>query len=160
MLSKFEQVQQQWGGTSDVIDHWLVSRQQLLIDYCKLAGLPPFKKNTRQLPTSSQLQLFCQQVVDYISAGHFKIYDMVMEKWNTAGYSPTEEISRLYATITQTTDPILNFTDRYSDIAEENTLTDLDKDLSSIGELLELRFGLEDSLIELISESLACPPGA
>ncbi len=160
MLSKFEQVQQQWGGTSDVIDHWLVSRQQLLIDYCKLAGLPPFESNIRQLPTSSQLQLFCQQVVDYISAGHFKIYDMVMEKWNTAGYSPTEDISLLYASITQTTDPILNFTDRYSDIAEENTLTDLDQDLSSIGELLELRFGLEDSLIELISESLACPPGA
>ncbi|MGF1871114.1 sigma D regulator [Photobacterium indicum] len=160
MLSKFEQVQQQWGGTSDVIDHWLVSRQQLLIDYCKLAGLPPFESNTRQLPTSTQLQLFCQQVVDYISAGHFKIYDMVMEKWNTAGYSPTEDISRLYASITQTTDPILNFTDRYSDIAEESTLTDLDQDLSSIGELLELRFGLEDSLIELISESLACPPGA
>jgi len=160
MLSKFEQVQQQWGGTSDVIDHWLMSRQQLLIDYCKLAGLPPFENNSRQLPTSSQLQLFCQQVVDYISAGHFKIYDMVMDKWKTTGYSPTKEISQLYANITQTTDPILNFTDRYCAIDDNDTLADLDRDLSDIGELLELRFELEDNLIELISESLACPPGA
>ncbi|MGF1757583.1 sigma D regulator [Photobacterium sagamiensis] len=160
MLSKFEQVQQQWGGTSDVIDHWLMSRQQLLIDYCKLAGLPPFENNSRQLPTSSQLQLFCQQVVDYISAGHFKIYDMVMDKWKTTGYSPTKEISQLYANITQTTDPILNFTDRYCAIDDNDTLADLDRDLSGIGELLELRFELEDTLIELISESLACPPGA
>lgn len=160
MLSKFEQVQQQWGGTSDVIDHWLMSRQQLLIDYCKLAGLPPFENNVRQLPTSSQLQLFCQQVVDYISAGHFKIYDKVMDKWKITGYSPTDDISRLYANITKTTDPILNFTDRYCAINDNDTLADLDQELSGIGELMELRFELEDNLIELISDSLACPPGA
>ncbi|WP_064601599.1 Rsd/AlgQ family anti-sigma factor [Photobacterium sp. J15] len=160
MLSKFEQVQKQWGGTSDVIDHWLMSRQQLLIDYCKLAGLPPFDQKTRQLPTSSQLQLFSQQLVDYISEGHFKIYDMVMERWNATGYSPTEEISQLYSQITQTTDPLLNFSDRYCAIDDDDDLPDFDKDLSSVGELMELRFALEDKLIELISESLACPPGA
>ncbi|WEM42149.1 sigma D regulator [Photobacterium sp. DA100] len=160
MLSKFEQVQKQWGGTSDVIDHWLMSRQQLLIDYCKLAGLPPFESNSRQLPTTSQLQLFSQELVDYISEGHFKIYDMVMERWNATGYSPTEEISQLYAQITQTTDPMLNFSDKYTDIDEDDELPDFDSDLSDIGELIEIRFALEDKLIELISESLACPPGA
>nr|WP_245907230.1 sigma D regulator [Photobacterium sanctipauli] len=160
MLSKFEQVQKQWGGTSDVIDHWLMSRQQLLIDYCKLAGLPPFEQNNRQLPTSSQLQLFSQELVDYISEGHFKIYDMVMERWNATGYSPTEEISQLYAQITQTTDPLLNFTEKYTELGEDSELEDFDSDLSSIGELIEIRFALEDGLIELISESLACPPGA
>ncbi|UTV27601.1 sigma D regulator [Photobacterium atrarenae] len=160
MLSKFEQVQQQWGGTSDVIDHWLMSRQQLLIDYCKLAGLPPFEHKQRQLPTAAQLQLFSQQLVDYISEGHFKIYDMVMARWNATGYSPTEEISTLYSQITETTDPLLNFTDRYGDIKEDDEIPDFDNDLSAVGELIESRFELEDELIELISESLACPPGA
>ncbi|UXI01149.1 sigma D regulator [Photobacterium sp. TY1-4] len=160
MLSKFEQVQKQWGGTSDVIDHWLMSRQQLLIDYCKLAGLPPFEQKQRQLPTAAQLQLFSQQLVDYISEGHFKIYDMVMARWNATGYSPTEEISTLYSQITRTTDPLLNFADRYCDIAEDDELPDFDTDLSLTGELIESRFELEDELIELISESLACPPGA
>ncbi|GAL07264.1 Rsd/AlgQ family anti-sigma factor [Photobacterium aphoticum] len=161
MLSKFEQVQKQWGGTSDVIDHWLMSRQQLLIDYCKLAGLPPFERNQRQLPTNDQLQLFCQQLVDYISEGHFKIYDMVMARWHATGYSPTAEISQVYAQITQTTDPLLNFTEKYTAISEDELEgADLDNDLSAIGELVEIRFALEDGLIELISESLACPPGA
>lgn len=160
MLSKFEQVQKQWGGTSDVIDHWLMSRQQLLIDYCKLAGLPPFEQNNRQLPTLSQLQLFSQELVDYISEGHFKIYDMVMARWNAIGYSPTEDISTLYHRITQTTDPLLNFTEKYDEFDEADEMPDFDQDLSEVGELMELRFALEDSLIELISESLACPPGA
>ncbi|KLV06651.1 anti-RNA polymerase sigma 70 factor [Photobacterium aquae] len=160
MLSKFEQVQKQWGGSSDVIDHWLMSRQQLLIDYCKLAGMPPFEHNSRQLPTTSQLQLFCQQLVDYISEGHFKIYDMVMARWNATGYSPTEEISQLYATITQTTDPLLNFADKYTEVKDDDELPDFNDDLSAIGELIELRFALEDTLIDLIGESLACPPGA
>ena len=161
MLSKFEQVQKQWGGTSDVIDHWLMSRQQLLIDYCKLAGLPPFETKQRQLPTTDQLQLFSQQLVDYISEGHFKIYDMVMARWNATGYSPTAEISRVYAQITQTTDPLLNFTEKYTEISEDDLeWSEFDNDLSAIGELVEIRFALEDGLIELISESLACPPGA
>ena len=160
MLSKFEQVQKQWGGTSDVIDHWLMSRQQLLIDYCQLVGLPPFEASNRQLPTTAQLQLFSQQLVDYISEGHFKIYDMVMERWNATGYSPTTEILQHYAKITQTTDPLLNFSDKYTEANDDDELPDFDEDLSAVGELIEIRFALEDGLIELISESLACPPGA
>ncbi|KDM91991.1 Rsd/AlgQ family anti-sigma factor [Photobacterium galatheae] len=161
MLSKFEQVQKQWGGNNDVIDHWLLSRQQLLIDYCKLAGLPPFEPKARQLPTSAQLQLFCQQLVDYISEGHFKIYDKVMARWQATGYSPTTEISQLYHQITNTTDPLLNFADRYCEITDDSEdWDDFDQHLSTVGEQIELRFELEDELIELISESLSVPPGA
>ena len=160
MLSKFEQVQKQWGGHSDVIDHWLMSRQQLLIDYCKLANLPPFQENARQLPTTEHLQTFSQQLVDYISTGHFKIYDMVMEEWRSTGYSPTQAITLFYENITATTDSLLNFSDRYCAVNDEEALLDLDRDLSNIGQLMEVRFELEDQLIELITESLACPPGA
>ena len=31
MLKKFKQTQEQWGGASDVIDHWLEKRQQVKI---------------------------------------------------------------------------------------------------------------------------------
>ncbi|WP_434144292.1 sigma D regulator [Photobacterium leiognathi] len=161
MLSKFEQVKKEWGGHNDVIDQWLMMRQQLLIDYCKLAGLSPTEAaKNRQLPTASQLTLFNEALVDYISAGHFKIYDSVMERWHQTGYSPTEEISALYAKITLTTDPLLNFHDRYHSIKDDDLLTHFDDDLSNVGELMEMRFGLEDKLIELISDSLSCPPGA
>ncbi|EAS62743.1 Rsd/AlgQ family anti-sigma factor [Photobacterium angustum] len=160
MLSKFEQVKKEWGGHNDVIDQWLMMRQQLLIDYCKLAGLAPKEEANRQLPTASQLSLFSEALVDYISAGHFKIYDNVMERWHQTGYSPTEEISTLYAKITLTTDPLLNFNDKYSEVKQDDLLESFDEDLSQVGELMELRFALEDKLIELISDSLSCPPGA
>jgi regulator of sigma D len=162
MLSKFEQVKKEWGGNNDVIDQWLMMRQQLLIDYCKLAGLAthPNEETNRKLPTASQLSLFSEALVDYISAGHFKIYDNVMNRWHQTGYSPTEEISTLYGRITLTTDPLLNFNDKYGSVQTDNILKDFDSDLSKMGETMELRFALEDKLIELISDSLSRPPGA
>ncbi len=160
MLSKFEQVQQQWGGNSDVIDQWLLNRQQLLSDYCRLVGLPPYERQTRQLPSSAELQLFCQQLVDYISAGHFKIYNMVMDRWNQTGFKATQEMTAAYKSIMTTTDPLLNFNDRYGEVTEDDHLPDFDADISSIGETLERRFDVEDRLIQLITDSLMQPPGA
>ncbi|MBP3143015.1 Rsd/AlgQ family anti-sigma factor [Aliivibrio fischeri] len=160
MLTRLNQFQEQWGGNSDVIDHWLSTRQDLLVEYCKLAGLPPFDSSVSTLPDFSSIQSFTQHLIDYISEGHFKIYNMVMEKWDATGFSPTEEMSQLYAHITKTTDPILNFTDKYSKDDEELLLSDFDNDFSTLGEIIEARFELEDGLIEQISSSLAHPPGA
>ncbi len=160
MLTKLNKFQEQWGGNSDVIDHWLFTRQELLVKFCKLAGLPPFNSSIPTLPSFEDVQLFAQQLVDYISEGHFKIYNMVIEKWNSTGFSPTKEMSLLYASITNTTDPILNFTDKYSEDNEMIYLTDFTADFSKIGEIIELRFELEDALRELISNSIEHPPGA
>ncbi|MVD31972.1 Rsd/AlgQ family anti-sigma factor, partial [Vibrio cholerae] len=41
MLRKFKNVQEQWGGSSDIIDHWLDKRQHVIVEYCKLAALQP-----------------------------------------------------------------------------------------------------------------------
>ncbi|MGF1762571.1 sigma D regulator [Aliivibrio kagoshimensis] len=158
MLTKLNLFQEQWKGSSSVIDHWLDTRQELIVNYCKLAGLPPFE--SKELPTVQNLQSFNQQLIDYISEGHFKIYDQVIEQWNATGYSPTEEISQIYSKISLTTDSLLNFTEKYTDCTEEKMTDSFDADLSSLGELIEIRFEFEDSLIQLISSSLAHPPGA
>ncbi|WP_153445664.1 sigma D regulator [Vibrio algicola] len=162
MLNKLKQTQAQFGGSSDVIDHWLETRQVLIVEYCKLAALKPNSNKTAltKLPSPDELQTFCQQVVDYISEGHFKIYDMVMAKWHSTGFSPTEEIDRTYFDIVKTTEPLLNYTDKYADVSAEDELEDFDLDLSVIGEVMEERFGLEDQLIQMIAESLEIPPGA
>ncbi|CED72551.1 Rsd/AlgQ family anti-sigma factor [Aliivibrio wodanis] len=160
MLTKLNQFQEQWGGNNDVIDHWLSTRQDLLVEFCKLAGLPPFDNSSSSLPSFSSIQSFTQHLIDYISEGHFKIYNMVMAKWDATGFSPTEEMSQLYANITKTTDPILNFTDKYSKENEALLLSDFDNDFSILGEIIEVRFELEDGLIELIVSSLSHPPGA
>ncbi|EDP57301.1 Rsd/AlgQ family anti-sigma factor, partial [Vibrio sp. AND4] len=95
-----------------------------------------------------------------ISEGHFKIYDMVMDKWKSTGFVATDEINQTYAKIVLTTDPLLNFADKYSGVAIEDELTDFDQDMSVIGEIIETRFAVEDHLIKLIADSLAMPPGA
>lgn len=162
MLNKFKQTQEQWGGSSEVIDHWLETRQELIVEYCKLAALKPTqsKSGLSSLPTPQKLQLFSQHLVDYISEGHFKIYDMVMDKWRATGFEATDEINQAYAKIVLTTEPLLNFTDVYADVDKEDTLEAFDQDLSNLGEIIELRFELEDGLIQLIVDSLAVPPGA
>jgi regulator of sigma D len=162
MLNKFKKVQEQWGGSSDVIDHWLDTRQVVIVEYCNLAALKPCanKKAVEQLPTPEELQKFCQHLVDYISEGHFKIYEMVMDKWKATGFSPTDEINQAYGKIVLTTDPLLNFTDKYANVGADDALEDLDSDLSLIGEITETRFEVEDELIQLIADSLAVPPGA
>jgi regulator of sigma D len=106
------------------------------------------------------LQAFCEHLVDYISEGHFKIYEMVMDRWKSTGFSPTDEINATYGHIVLTTDPLLNFTDKYADVDAEDTLDAFDSELSLIGEILETRFAVEDQLIQLIADSLAVPPGA
>ncbi len=162
MLNKFKQTQQQWGGSSEVIDHWLETRQELIVEYCKLAALQPksAKTSLSSLPTPNELQVFCQHLVDYISEGHFKIYDMVMNKWRSTGFEATEEINKTYAHIVLNTDPLLNFTDKYADVVKDDDLQTFDSDLSLIGEIIEARFEVEDQLIQLIADSLAVPPGA
>lgn len=162
MLRKLKQTQDQWGGSSDVIDHWLDTRQSLIVEYCKLANLQtaPNSNKLATLPSPDELQHFCQHLVDYISAGHFKIYDMVMDKWRSTGFKATEEIDQAYAKIVLTTEPLLSFTDNYAETNQETNLDSLEDDLSRLGEILEIRFAQEDNLIQLIADSLAIPPGA
>ncbi|MGF1752995.1 sigma D regulator [Vibrio makurazakiensis] len=163
MLNKFKQTQEQWGGSNEVIDHWLETRQSLIVEYCKLAALQPCSTKTAtvtELPSPAELQGFCQHLVDYISEGHFKIYDMVMDKWQSTGFKVTEEINQTYGHIVLTTEPLLNFTDSYAAIADNDELESFDSDLSLIGEIIEARFEVEDQLIQQIADSLAVPPGA
>jgi len=163
MLNKFKRTQEQWGGSSEVIDQWLDDRQRLLVIYCNLAtnqSINSGKKNISELPSYVEIEDFCQIIVEYISTGHFKIYDMVKLKWESTGFKATNEINDTYFKIASTTDLLLNFADKYLDIKEGNDLEHFDLDLSRFGEILEERFEVEDHLIQLIASSLSVPPGA
>ncbi|MEI8632464.1 sigma D regulator [Vibrio sp. PP-XX7] len=162
MLNKFKRTQEQWGGSNEVIDHWLDTRQTLVVRYCKLAALQPnaLRTSITELPTVTEIHGFCRRLVDYISTGHFKIYDMVKDKWESTGFTATDEINQTYFAIVETTDPLLNFADKYLDVKGEDHLENFDRDLSHLGEILEARFAVEDQLIQLIVDSLSVPPGA
>ncbi len=155
MYNKLAKTQKQWCGYSDIIDYWLRMRQDLILTYSKVAGLL-CDRNKECLPTEEHLNAFYASLIDYISAGHFKIYEMVMERWSTRGFSTNTEIDALYQGITETTSPLLSFNDKYSDIPlEEGQFITFDQDISRVGEIMELRFEQEDKLIKIIAESLA-----
>ncbi len=162
MLKRFKKTQEQWGGSNDVIDHWLDTRQTLIVEYCKLAALQPAgtKSNVIELPSAEEIHDFCARMVNYISDGHFKIYDMVIDRWHATGFKTNQEIDASYARIVATTDPLLNFSDKYLDINDKDDLIDFETEFSEVGEVLVDRFEREDHLIQLIADSLSIPPGA
>jgi regulator of sigma D len=148
MLSRFEQAQQKWGGSHSVIDAWLTERQELLLQFCKLAGFAPYDKKDHALPDQVQIQGFCQILMDYLSAGHFEVYDNIVQACKEKGPKSVALANALYPRISETTDVALDFNDKYAEVTQDNILSDFDSDLSKLGEILELRFELEDELIE------------
>lgn len=150
MLTNLERAEVQWGGSHSVIDKWLEERKDMLSKYCKLSGLPPFKKQT--LPTPEQVRSFCNILVDYISAGHFEIYERIVQECETHGEDSLALARQLYPKISETTELFLEFNDKYSLAEGDESFENLDKHLSKLGEMLSHRIELEDKLIETLYE--------
>lgn len=138
-------------GQAKIIDLWLHERKTLLIHYCQLAGLPPFHREKQALPTLEQITAFNARLVDYLSAGHFEIYDRIISQAEQHGASKLNLPPSLYPRLTANTQQLLHFHDCYTDISEDDdALLELDQNLSTLGELLEQRFALEDQLIKAV----------
>ncbi|WP_462156666.1 sigma D regulator [Pseudoalteromonas sp. GB56] len=147
MLSQLEQAQEKWGGSHSVIDKWLADRQELLVQFCGLAGTPHNTKHDQALPEQASIQCFCQLLMDYLSAGHFEIYDDIVKQCESRGEDSLKLAQSLYPQISATTDIALDFNDSYAETKSDDLLENFDNDLSKLGEALSTRFELEDELI-------------
>lgn len=150
MLNRLQQAQQKWGGSNKAIDAWLDERQDVLKQYCQLAGLPPYDEQDRLLPSNNSIQNFCQILMDYLSAGHFEVYDQIVARCQENGPESLALAKQVYPQLSQSTDIALAFNDKFADTKQVPTLTGFDNDLSMLGESLEQRFELEDQLIEAL----------
>lgn len=150
MLTKLEQAKEEWGGTLSVIDRWLEARQNLVILYCELAGLPPYQTETRSLPEQNKITQFCQMLLDYASTGHFEVYEQIISQCKLDDETNLKIAQELYSRITSTTDTALNFNDKYAESADEQALLDFDRDLSELGQIMEGRFEREDQLLQVV----------
>jgi len=148
MLTKLEQAQQAWGGNHNAIDHWLEERQKLIVEYCKIEGVPPFDHNTA-LPSSEKLQVFCQLLIDYLSTGHFEVYDQIVSQCAENGSQSLDLAQQIQPKIVLTTEALVEFNDKYAECKKDSDslMLSLDKDMSKVGEILEQRFELEDKLL-------------
>lgn len=152
MLKRNEEAQQRWQGAHQSIDRWLHERQQLLIDFCQLAGFAPYEREKTALPENSEITQFCQHMVDYVSAGHFEIYDQIIRNSKQAPASTRELADDLFPLIIDTTEIALDFNDRYGSLSESTSLPNFDNDLSELGEALELRMEFEDRLLATLEQ--------
>lgn len=133
-------------GTRDSLAKMVAERTQVLALYWRLAGLDPFSDTTQRDPAQQLLQEFCQLLVDYIAAGHFTLYERIVN-----GTERRREISTLaqdlYPRIADTTTVALDFNDKYDSTAGWLISESFKSDLSKLGEELALRIDLEDKLI-------------
>ena len=150
MLTKLEKAKEEWGGTLSIIDTWLEARQECVVLYCQLAGLPPYQQETRSLPEQAKITKFCQILLDYASTGHFEVYEQIIAQCKVDGEENLKIAQELYSRITKTTDTALNFNDKYAENASDKALLDFDKDLSELGQIMEGRFEREDQLLEVV----------
>jgi regulator of sigma D len=147
MLSQVEAAKQNWGGKSATIDKWLYERQNLLIQYCHLAGLDTVKG---ALPEAADISEFCTILMDYLSVGHFEVYEMLVENDESGALLK----AKIYPLIAETTEKALNFNDNFADSFTPEQANNFDKALDSLGEVLEERFALEDQLIQHMHNNL------
>jgi regulator of sigma D len=149
MLENCQNARERWGGVSDIIDRWLLERQEMLVQYCALSGLDQNTSITDQ--RGEKLRRLCQILVDYVSAGHFEIYDKLMKEGRE--FDDDEALLKagsLFSIIDSTTEKLLDFNDKY---LETDDLTSLDTDLSELGQTLEIRFSAEDRMISVLHTS-------
>jgi len=146
MLENCRNARERWGGVSELIDRWLKERQELLVHYCDLSGESDFSQTEALREKFVRL---CEVLVDYVSAGHFEIYEQLIQEAREFNDGGLELAAKLYPRIAQTTETALNFNDRLDGKSlTESDVKALFAELSELGEILESRFEMEDYLIE------------
>ncbi len=152
MLTKQQLAAQRFSGKHQAIDAWLGERQQLLVGYVNIAGLPPYEREHQALPTVADIRDFCNLLVDYVSAGHFEIYDQIIRNSQSAPEITRELADNLFPLISDTTEIALEFSDRFADRQMDDAFIGFDLAVSKLGEALELRMGFEDQLLATLAD--------
>lgn len=131
------------------VDNWLAERSQMIVMYCKLSGY----RNQTKLPESMQINGFCDILIDYVSAGHFEVYEEIVNNCDINGPASIELLNQLYPDISRTTDVVVDFNEKYAKATsrDDELMCRFDSDLSMLGEAIAKRVDLEDSLIDTLN---------
>ncbi|MCI2289872.1 sigma D regulator [Enterobacter sp. I4] len=151
MLNQLESLTERVGGSNNLVDRWLHVRKHLLVAYYNLVGLKPGKESFMRL-NEKALDDFCQRLVDYLSNGHFNIYERIIREME--GTSPFLAATKLYPPLEANTQQIMEYYDSTLENAiDHDNYLEFQQALSDLGEALEERFTLEDKLIALVLDN-------
>jgi len=144
MLENCKNAAERWGGVSDLIDKWLKERQALIVSLCDLSVNPGSSQENK----AEKFQLFCQILVDYVSVGHFEVYEQLIAEAAEYDDGGVDLASKIIPKIETSTEIALTFNDRFDDIHKvDDGIEGLIEELEVLGKTLEDRFELEDTLI-------------
>jgi regulator of sigma D len=145
MLDNCKNAAERWGGVSDLIDKWLKERQALIVGLCNLS----VNSGSSQENKAERFQSFCQILVDYVSVGHFEVYEQLLHEAAEYNDGGVELGKKIIPQIQVSTEIALSFNDRFDDIHKvDDGIEGLTLELETLGKMLEERFELEDTLIE------------
>lgn len=138
---------------NDTIESLIRLRQEMFVSFCQLAGVSTFDRRMVEQPTAQadQLRSFCQVMVDYTAMGHFEVYQRIIDG-KERRVAVKEVAKKVYPGIADTTNFLVDFNDKYVDFqGTEDELTELDTDLSKLGEAIAVRGDLEDQILAALS---------
>lgn len=148
MLTLSQEALQRWHGFDQSIDRWLEERHELIILLSDFASRREFCNTNPQLV--EKLHLFRSLLIDYISAGHFAIFQRLLEEGRTfEDHRAVEHGCRLLASIQPSTRLALAFDEKYENFPGTS---DLVADLSTLAEALVSRFHIEDQMIGILHD--------
>ena len=129
-------------------------RQDVIVSYCKLAGVSSFAARDieNHKPATDQLRSFCQVMVDYTAMGHFEVYQRIIEG-KERRRAVKEVAAEVYPAIAETTDYLVDFNDKYDAIdGDDEELVKMSDDLSRLGEIIAIRSELEDQILAALQK--------
>ncbi|KQN59853.1 Rsd/AlgQ family anti-sigma factor [Erwinia sp. E602] len=151
MLNQLDVLTARVGGCSELVDLCLHSRKQLLVTYYQMAGLKPNKDSLTALDENA-LDNFCHSLVDYLSTGHFTLYERFIKELE--GSEQLAQAAVIYPSLQANTDRIMQIYDSHLETAiDDDNCLEFQQALSGVGEALESRFSLEDKFIQLAMEN-------
>lgn len=136
------------GRTFELIQHILKERNQLLS-----LLLQASKTDTRENQEYDRdiIMEFRQVLVDYIAAGHFGLYEKIIE--GTERRRAVADLAvKVFPRIEKTAEIALAFDEKYNTDRADVDYSSFQVDLSRLGEELATRIELEDQLIALMQE--------
>ena len=135
--------EQQFAAVEELLTRWLKERRELLGKYTEI--VVALDSNPDGDGLARRQGALCEVLVDYISAGHFEVFNELLNEAESFADGSGALAGQLMPAIGDTTEVILAYEEKYGDgVIYPDTLR---RDLSSLGELLESRFVLEDRLI-------------
>jgi regulator of sigma D len=135
--------EQQFEAVEDMLTRWLKERRAVLGKYTEIVVTLDSRLDEEVL--ASRQNALCELLVDYVSVGHFEVFHELINEAEQFGDGCCALAEKLMPAIGDTTEVILAYEEKYS--AAQGHQEKLRRDLSSLGELLESRFLLEDQLI-------------